>query len=268
MVILISNCFSRKTLMCLDYTKVDLKEITNELKLWIKHLNSKDFKKIVGKTEPLERHLKKYKPALGVNLQSIKTRHGSFIETSFYKWVRCIPDWDSILRPKITYNTATNKQETKEIDNISFNKRTGKLVVFELKRNYDSYYYHQEYAPSFYNRLNLYNRKITKIIKYVQKQTGYTVNEHSIVLINTYGTKKDWSSKVNKKGNFDPEILLGNDLGSIFGKCIVTFLDELDEFLVCNAFEKYSHNNELRSEGKINPENKLQRIIEETGLLH
>ncbi len=242
--------------MCIDYNKVDLKKIEKELQRWVSSLYSKNS---FGKNEPLSKHLKKFpKSITGINLQSIKTRHGQFIEKSFAEWVRCIPGWGSFLRPVVNFQNGN----VKEIDNISFNTKTGKLLIFELKRNYDTYYFHtQGYGQNFYDRLYDYKLNEPSIIRYVERNTSQTVTSCEILLVNVYGERDNWNSKqVIPKPDFHPRIVLGSELGEIFGECLNRFLAELDEAMMTITLEKYckSMQIEYKTEGS---DNKLKESL-------
>tara|TARA_B100001123_G_C15020013_1_gene911101 strand:- start:94 stop:852 length:759 start_codon:yes stop_codon:yes gene_type:complete len=227
--------------MCLDYRKVDLNEIQEELDKWIMDIHPNDINKKGGKTNPLNKHLKRYVHLLGPNMGSINTKHGQFIERNFHKWVQCIPNWDSILRPKINFqNKASGQKETKEIDNISFNKKTGQLLIFELKRNYDTKFSNVPRSQEIYDRLYLYNKRKKSIINQVSYKTGSAVKNCSIALINVYGQKKLWTKNVQKKNGYEPEVYTGNEIGNIFGQCLIKFMDDLNKYLIDEAFGSYS----------------------------
>jgi hypothetical protein len=250
--------------MCLDYKKIDLGEIKKELHKWVNAINSNDIKDRVGQNQPLEQHLKKHFHILGPNMGSINTRHGKFIEKNFHKWVRCIPNWDSILRPKYNLkNPTSGETDIKEIDNISFNKKTGKLVIFELKRNYDTFYFHGSFAQGVYDRLYDYNRKRKKIINQVRNATGFNVKDKdcSIALLSVYGKKNDWHKNVKKKGGFDPEVYISQDLGKIFGQCLVTFINELDELMINETFNAYRAPEISREKKSKTTENVLYELM-------
>jgi hypothetical protein len=113
--------------MCLDYNKIEIETIRRKVTKKFNDLNKRDFR-----TDPLleaSPDLNK----LVKSMHSMAISHGTWIEESLRDFVRAIPDWQSEIKVRLPV-----KSKITEIDNIAYNSATGKVVLWECKRFWET----------------------------------------------------------------------------------------------------------------------------------
>lgn len=208
--------------MCLDYHKV---EISNIIKVIDNYFYKKSKEKF--KVDPLlENHEDVSKTKTILN--SLFIKHGTWIEDSLTDWIRAIPNWEADCRLNIKIAGVT-----KQIDNIAFNKKTKKLIIFECKRIWENQDSTKQLSVT--ENLDIYKKNEDEIIKILEKKIKFKPNKIEMIIFNAWGTSKKFKNSKSTKH----KVICRDEIGKIFGKCLWIFIIYHKDYVV-SLFERFS----------------------------
>ena len=113
--------------MCLDYNKIEIKTIRRKITEKVYDLNKKDFR-----IDPLLETSPDFSK-LVKSMHSMAISNSTWIEESLRQFARAIPAWESEIKVRLSV-----KSKITEIDNIAYNSATGKVVLWECKRFWET----------------------------------------------------------------------------------------------------------------------------------
>lgn len=188
--------------MCLDYNKIEIETIRRKITEKVNDLNKKDFR-----TDPLL----EASPDLSKLVKSIHSMaisHGTWIEESLRDFVRAIPDWQSEIKVRLSV-----KSKITEIDNIAYNSATGKVVLWECKRFWETLDGPAKLEVS--DRFNFLEANKPQLEAELSKIIGKTPNAVDMVVFNCWGKERKWP-----KGMKTYKIYCRDEISDLFGPCI------------------------------------------------
>ena len=188
--------------MCLDYNKIEMETIRRKITEKVYDLNKKDFRidPLLEVAPDLSKLVK--------SIHSMAISHGTWIEESLRDFVRAIPDWQSEIKVRLSV-----KSKITEIDNIAYNSTSGKVVLWERKRFWDTLDNPAKVAVS--DRFEFLEANKQLLETELSNIIGATPKSVDMVVFNCWGKDKKWP-----KGMKEYKIYCRDEISELFGPCI------------------------------------------------
>jgi len=188
--------------VCLDYNKIEMETIRRKITEKVYDLNKKDFRidPLLEVAPDLSKLVK--------SIHSMAISHGTWIEESLRDFVRAIPDWQSEIKVRLSV-----KSKITEIDNIAYNSTSGKVVLWECKRFWDTLDDPAKVAVS--DRFEFLEANKQLLETELSNIIGATPKSVDMVVFNCWGKDKKWP-----KGMKEYKIYCRDEISELFGPCI------------------------------------------------